>query len=90
MVRKQRVSIDKVQLTLLWEWEAKVELIVRLRGVKAEQIVQPFFDWILLTVSNRLIKASFQKSASAAQIHGCRVAFLVLNSSLVLLTKALQ
>ena len=55
MVRKQRVSIDKVQLTLLRKGEAKVELIVRLRCVEAEQVVQPFFDWILLTVSNWLI-----------------------------------
>ena len=90
MIRKQRVSVHKVKLTLLWEWKAKVELIVRLRGVKAEQVVQPFFDWILLAVSNWLIEASFQKSASAAQIHGCRVTFLVLDPGLVLLTKALQ
>ena len=55
MVRKQRVSVHEVQLTLLWEWEAKVELIVRLRGVKAEQVVQPFFDWVLLAVSDGLI-----------------------------------
>ncbi len=58
MVRKERVSVDMVKFALAWMWEAKVEAIIVLSCIQAEQIVQPSLDWVINAVPDWLLKLS--------------------------------
>ena len=68
MVRKERVSVYIVELTLAWMWEAKVQTVVILGSVEANKIVEPFFNWIMVTISDWFIKRCFEQGTTTEVI----------------------
>lgn len=56
MVAEKSVSVDVIELTLRGMREAPLKSIRHLSRVKAQQLVEPVFNRVILAISDRLFK----------------------------------
>ena len=88
VVREQSVTVDVVELTLAGMGEAEIEIVNILGSIQTQQVVEPFFDWIILAISDGLIKLSLHKSAVSKASCGARS--LLSDTALLLLSQTVN
>ena len=88
VVGEQSITIDVVELTLAGMGEAEIEIVNILGSIQAQQVVEPFFDWIILAISDRFIKLSLHKSAVSKASCGARS--LLSDTALLLLSQTVN
>jgi len=89
VVGKESVAVDEVQVALAGVREPKPEVVDVLRGVKAQQIAQPFFHGVVRTIPNWLIKLDLSQRSLVSEL-AITAGLRRLDSHLVLLTETLE